>query len=148
MNLGSLLLISGLLTSCFAGDARIVKVLPHLLDAKGRQSLSPSLYERDAYQVYLREHPIEISALRFDVQWKALKSDQPLKLKVEVRGSKSDLSTPVAFETEVKPPQIFSKWSAITIEKKIYEQIGEIIAWKVTLWEGSEKIAEQESFLW
>ena len=37
--------------------ARITKVLPHLLDDKGRHTLSPSLYERDAYQAELRKNP-------------------------------------------------------------------------------------------
>ena len=33
---------------------RIVKTLPLLLDLKGQTALSPSLYDRDAYQAHLR----------------------------------------------------------------------------------------------
>src|SRR5437867_11725609 len=73
--------------SAHAGTGRVMKVLPHFLDLKGRHALSPSLYDRDAYQAYLREHPEQRSAIRFDVQWK-LKSAaySPLKLRLELRG--------------------------------------------------------------
>src|SRR5437899_2397501 len=33
-----------------AATGRIIKVLPHLLDLQGHHALSPSLYDRDAYQ--------------------------------------------------------------------------------------------------
>ena len=69
-----ILLLLGSLSATFASDAvsgRVVKVLPLLLDLKGRDAVSPSLYDRDAYQVYLRQHTNEISAIRFDVLWKA-----------------------------------------------------------------------------
>ena len=57
-----------------AVTGRIVKVLPLLLDRQGHDSLSPSLYDRDAYQARLRDHTNEISAVRFDVLWKATKA--------------------------------------------------------------------------
>jgi len=133
---------------CLAGDAKIVKVLPHLVDLKGRHALSPSLYERDAYQVHLREHPKETASLRFDVQWKSGGQKQPLKLRIEIRGGKSDLSKPLVVETEVLSSRAFAKWSAISLEKKTYEELGDIIAWRATLWNGEEQVAEQRSFLW
>ena len=40
-----------------AATGRVLKVLPHLLDTNGLHTLKPSLYERDAYQAYLRKHP-------------------------------------------------------------------------------------------
>ena len=33
--------------------------------------MSPSLYERDAYQARLRAHPEHRYGMRFDVQWRA-----------------------------------------------------------------------------
>ncbi len=148
MNWRPLVIAAFLSARCFAGDAKIVKVLPHLIDLKGRHALSPSLYERDAYQVHLRENPKEIASLRFDVQWKSGGRRRPLTLRIEIRGGKSDLSKPLAVETEVVPPRAFAKWSAISLDKKTYDDLGEIIAWRATLWDGSEQIAEQESFLW
>src|SRR5579872_4478797 len=68
-------------------EGHILKVLPQLLDKEGRNSKTPSLYDRDAYQAYLRLHPAEISALRFAVQWKAKAPDtEPLRLRVEIHG--------------------------------------------------------------
>ena len=55
-----------------AGTGRVVKVLPHFLDLKGRHALSPSLYDRDAYQAQLRQHPEQRSGIRYDVLWRAL----------------------------------------------------------------------------
>ena len=46
-------------------------MLPHYLDKEGRHTLSPSLYERDAYQAILRQNPEKRGGMRFDVQWKA-----------------------------------------------------------------------------
>ena len=50
-----------------AADGKVIKALPQFLDAQGQSALSPSLYDRDAYQAYLREHTTNISTLRFDV---------------------------------------------------------------------------------
>ena len=54
-----------------AATGRVIKVLPEFLDLKGRSSLSPSLYERDAYQASLRQHTNQISTVQFQIQWKA-----------------------------------------------------------------------------
>jgi hypothetical protein len=131
-----------------AAEAQIHKVLPHLLDKQGRHTLSPSLYERDAYQVHLRERPEEISALRFDVHWKAPKTARPYKLRLELRGSKTDIAVPRVFEVEASRGGFFSRWTALRLSKENYEELGRIIAWRVTLWDGGLIVAEQESFLW
>src|SRR5262249_3609247 len=55
----------------WGATARLVKVLPQLTDRQGRVALSPSLYERDAYQAYLRKHQEERGGIRFQVQWKS-----------------------------------------------------------------------------
>src|SRR6266436_8402352 len=83
-----------LLLCCFtlsatswAATGRVMKVLPHFLDLEGRHTLSPSLYDRDAYQLYLREHPLKRSGVRFDIHW--LTKGQAvgqLKLRIELRG--------------------------------------------------------------
>lgn len=133
----------------FAKDTKILKVLPHLADWQGRIALAPSLYERDAYQLQLRGNPGEVGSLRFDVQWQAAKkTSDNLELRVETRGSKTDLVKPLTFKAQVKKPRHFSKWSQIRLDKAAYQQLGELIAWRVTLWDGEKQIAEQQSFLW
>lgn len=142
----SLVLLSSF--QCWAGEMRIIKVLPQLLDQKGRAALSPSLYERDAYQFYLRQHRDKISALQFNVQFKCTERPGPLKLKLELRGSKMKLNEHRVVEAIVQPRRFFSKWSEIQLDKETYELIGEIIAWRATLWDGDELLAEQKSFLY
>ena len=56
-----------------AASGSLLKVLPEFLDLKGRTALSPSLYERDAYQMTLRMHPERRSGIRFYLEWKAKK---------------------------------------------------------------------------
>ena len=54
--LAAALLVFGVANAAHA-EAKISKVLPHWLDKKGRHTLSPSLFERDAYQAQLPRQP-------------------------------------------------------------------------------------------
>jgi hypothetical protein len=127
-----------------------MKVLPHWLDSKGRHSLTPSLFDRDAYQAFLREHPAQRSTIRFDVQWK-LKgaSTAPLKLRVEARGvARGSLPATFVLEKDLKARGRFSNWAAVTLPDKDYQNLGDITSWRVTLLEGTIVLSEQQSFLW
>lgn len=129
-----------------AASGKVLKVLPHLLDEKGRHSLSPSLYERDAYQAKLRKERALVSTVRFDVNWKARGVDKEnLRIRVELRGEK--VGPPVVVEEKVRPG-VFSKWSGVTVPKETYQELQSVSAWRVTLWNGDEQVAEQKSFLW
>ncbi len=130
-----------------AGEGKVLKVLPHFLDREGRHTRSPSLYERDAYQAHLRKHPEEIAALRFDVNWSAGGKPASLRLRVEARGGKA-AAQPKVVETTVKPGWTGSAWSALALDKDAYQQLGGVTAWRVTLWDGEQMLAEQKSFLW
>ena len=143
------LLTAGSTAVANAASGRVVKVLPHLLDLKGRHALTPSLYDRDAYQAYLRKRPEEVSGLRFDVKWK---SDAPkgtqLKLHVEVRGeAHGKLPVQTAFDKEVDARE-YSRWTSLFLTGDDYKQVGEVTAWRVTLWDGDHLLGEQKSFLW
>lgn len=136
-------------TSADPVTGRVIKLLPFLLDQQGRDSTSPSLFDRDAYQVYLREHPKEISGLRIDVQWKALKApDEKLKIRVEARGVRPD-GSPVlkTFESPVVAGT-FSCWTRFNLAGETYQQFGSLVAWRATLWNGDQLLGEQKSFLW
>ncbi|MGB0579941.1 MAG: hypothetical protein ACPGVU_09595 [Limisphaerales bacterium] len=148
--LPGLLLLIGLIGGfdAAAADAKIVKVLPHLLDAKGRHSLSPSLYERDAYQAHLRKNSELISAMRFDVQWKPrANKGEDLVLKLEVRGGKAG-SKPLTLTEKTRGKGLFSSWSKVTISKAQFAAIGGVNAWRVSFWKGDQLVDEQSSFLW
>jgi hypothetical protein len=138
------------LTPATAATGRVVKVLPHFLDLEGRHALSPSLYDRDAYQTMLLREPEKRSGVSFDIQWKTRGGVySPLKLRVEVVGvAKGDLPARRVLETEVKPTGWFSRWTALVFSGEEYREFGTITAWRVTLWEGDELLGEQKSFLW
>jgi hypothetical protein len=130
-----------------AASAKVLKVLPHLLDQEGRHTLSPSLYERDAYQAKLRKDHDLVSTLRFDINWKASSVDRDnIRIRVEVRGDKP--GKPLMYEEKFKPGVWFSTWSKVTLPKEVYKEINSVTAWRVTVWNGEEQLAEQKSFLW
>lgn len=144
--LSTLLLLASL--SVFASD-RVIKVLPLLLDQQNRDAVSPSLFDRDAYQAYLRQHTNEISAMRFDVWWKAAKSENGnLKLRAELRGiGAKGLPTQMVLETNVAAGT-FSKWNSLPLAGADFQKLGALVSWRVTLWNGEKMMGEQKSFLW
>ena len=129
---------------------RIIKVLPQFLDLQGRHALSPSLYDRDAYQHYLLIHREKVSGMRFAIQWKAPSSAaSPLKLRVEIRGvTHGDLPPTAVLEQEIKPGGWFSHWAYLPFSGDEFKKIGEVTAWRVTLWDHDHLLSEQKSFLW
>lgn len=130
-----------------ASSARVLKVLPHFLDLEGRHSLSPSLYERDAYQARLRQHPEQRGGLRFDVHCKS-RGLTNFILRVEMRGAQGKEATAHTLEKVLATKDRFSGWSALSVTGEEYRRFGELVAWRVTLWAGSTLLAEQRSFLW
>jgi len=136
--------------SALGATGKVLKVLPHLMDHQGRIALSPSLYERDAYQAILRQNPEKRGGMRFDVQWKARGAVwQPLVVKVQIRGvAKGDLPKEIVLEKKVEKSKWYSRWTNVELSGEEYRQFGEVTAWKVTLWEGDWPLAEYKSFLW
>jgi hypothetical protein len=149
-------LIGSLGPQAHAAEARVKKVLLHLLDHQGRHTINASLYDRDAYQAYLRKHPSEQGGLRFDVQWTADRAHRDgLTLRIEVRslktrdsGQPNELYKARTLEAPVHPHGVFGWWSSITMPEKDFKEFGEINAWRASLWDGDRMVAEQKSFLW
>jgi hypothetical protein len=134
-----------------AGTGRVVKVLPEFLDLKGRTSLSPSLYERDAYQAVLRNHPNQRSGIRFYIQWKTKGGIwEPLKLRLELRGAAAgNLPKQLVLDLPVENTGgWFTHWTDVTLKGEEYKQFGGVTAWRATLWEGNQLLGAQQSFLW
>jgi hypothetical protein len=138
-----------LTTTQAASEAKILKVLPHLLDKQGRHTIYPSLFERDFYQAELRKNPENCSGMRFDIQWKGRHfNKRPATVRLEVRGVNTPPRKAEQFEQSVPAGGFFGKWSQLRVEGKDFARIGAIRAWRVTLWEGERQLAEQKSFLW
>jgi hypothetical protein len=132
-----------------AKSGRVVKVLPLFLDLKGHDAVSPSLFDRDAYQAFLRQHTNEVSAIRFDVLWKAFNlKGATLKLRAELRGiGEHGMPRQTVLEKEVTPA-FFRSWTSLKLEGDELRNFGSLVAWRVTLWNGDQLLGEQKSFLW
>jgi hypothetical protein len=147
------LAVMGILLAALPGQAatgRVLKMLPFYLDLQGRHELSPSLYERDAYQDFLRQHPEKRSAMLFDIQWKVKgEARAPLKLRLQLRGSAhGETAKELALEKAVDRGGRYSRWTGLKLEGQQYREFGEVTAWRATLWEGDQLLGEQKSFLW
>ena len=137
------------MTAARAAEGKVCKVLPQYLDKKGRQSLNPSLYERDAYQGYLRKHPQLRTALHVVVEYRAKGLDWPnAKLRVELRGLRTNSTQTVTLEEPVKKSGFFGRWAEFNITGEDFKKFGELVAWRVSLCEGDRQLSEKESFLW
>jgi hypothetical protein len=62
-----------------------------------------------------------------------------------VRG---DVLERLTIEETVAPGGWFSRWAAMRVNKEQYRKLGEVTAWRVTLWEDNQMLGEQQSFLW
>jgi hypothetical protein len=127
---------------------RIVKVLPHLLDKKGRHTLAPSLLERDAYQAVLRKDPSKQGGIRFDVQCRGLRVDPGLTLRIEARGTKDRRATSLTLEKTLEGRDRTHAWQALSVLGDQHDTFGQLVAWRASLWSGGKQVAEQKSFLW
>jgi len=146
-----ILFLLGSLAFASAADATgsIIKVLPLYLDLQGHDAVSPSLYDRDAYQARLRESTNGVSAIRFDVLWKTSGAkNEKLKLRVEMRGvGESGLPKQAVLEKEITQ-KFFRSWTSLTLSGDDYKNLGSLVAWRVTVWSGDRLLDEQKSFLW
>ena len=147
-----LLFLLGSLAASPAADTatgRVIKVLPLFLDSQGRAALTPSLFDRDAYQAYLRQHTNEISAVRFDILWKAADvGNGRLKLRLDLRGG-GTIGLPSAAMLEQAFTAVrFHRWTSLTLDGVDYKNFGSLVAWRATLWSDDRLLDEQKSFLW
>ncbi len=126
---------------------RLIKVLPHYIDKQNRIALSPSLYERDAYQAHLRKNPSEQGGMRFDIQWKSKATNQFI-LRLDLRGNKGNIGTSTTLEQRVKYTGFINTWTKLILNAEASARLGELSAWHATLWDGTKLVAEQKSFLW
>jgi hypothetical protein len=148
-----ILLLAGAAGFCAASvfaEGRVMKVLPQFVDAAGRTAVSPSLFDRDAYQFYLNTHPAERETMRFKAQLKT--SHLPngeLRMRLELRGvAAGDLPRELKIERVVTGRGWFSTWADIQLDPGQYHELKEVISWRVSLWQGEDYLGSQQSFLW
>lgn len=132
-----------------AAPARIMKVIPLFVDEEGRHALSPSLYERDAYQVLLAKHPERQAGMRYTVRWKLTRNQPGIHtLRLELRGAKSYRVAPYTIELPIKKSGWYGRWAHFEIDPVVFHDLGSVIAWRASLNADGQCLAEQKSFLW
>ena len=129
---------------------RVIKVLPQYLDTQGRNTVSPSLYERDAYQLQLLHYPELRGGLLFNIQWNASYNNANLKLRVEARGMARDNNTVkiCQWDAPVQRHGWFSQWEKLPVSTADFKTLGTLTAWRVSLRDGDRQLSEQHSYLW
>ncbi len=131
-----------------AADQRVIKVLPHLLDKDGAHTVSPSLFDRDAYQSWLKKNPDHQTGVRYDIHWRSAKPGKfELKLELLGRVEKGQIKRRTV-EGKVSVQRSKSQWTALSLTGEDFKQFGPIVAWRVSLWQGDQLVAKHQSFLW
>ena len=71
-----------------------------------------------------------------------------MKVRVELRGTLAD-SRPKSkvLEAEIAPGNS-GEWTEIKFDGDDFKNFGPVVAWRTTLWSGTDQVAEQKSFLW
>ena len=133
-----------------APAGQVLKVLPQLLDKQGRHTVSPSLFDRDAYQAHLRANPAEVSGIRYAVNWKAKQAKgRQLTVRVELRGLHEDkVPHEAMLETTVNGKTSMRKWTNVKMTGEEFTDFGKVTAWRATLWCDGTLLDEYKSFLW
>ena len=133
-------------------SGKVRKVLPHLLDHQGQHTVSPSLFDRDAYQARLRRNPQDVSGIRYDVRWRVRHAEvETLTLRLELRGMTEPGDTrprAITLERALEGGRSVGAWTGTELTGEDYSRFGEITAWRVSLWLGETMLDEYHSFLW
>lgn len=131
-------------------EGHVQKVLPQLMDEKGRCTVSPSLFDRDAYQAYLSKNPGKVSGIRYNVRWKARHAEgTKLTLRVELRGMfEGKFPRQATLEQTFDGAASIRRWTELELRGEAYAEFGKITAWRATLWCGDTMLDEYKSFLW
>ena len=88
--------------------------------------------------------------MRFDVHLRLYDSDlEDVQVRVEARFGKGDSIETIKTSVPLKKPKWGKRsWTNLTLDKKTYDAKSQLIAWRVTLWQGDMKLDTQASFLW
>ena len=130
-------------------SGRVLKVLPHLVDQGGRIALAPSLYQRDAYQALLRQHPEMVSTIQYDINCKVSgRTADTLKLRLSLRTSLRGETDPLILEAPIKRGIFGRSWQSLKVDPAVYRSVGNVIAWRAELLDGNTVIGSQDSFFW
>jgi hypothetical protein len=151
-------LIIGLLSVSLVRGAQVsstgyevLKVNHELIDLKGETHEDiGDLVNRAKYQNRLKSSG-QYKGIRFFVHWKAAPSDvNNLLVKIEARGfdaGSGHESTEVLTQT-FSDDRSTSGWTTLDLSNEVFKKFGKLMAWRVSLWRGSEIKTSRVSFTW
>jgi hypothetical protein len=58
-----------------------------------------------------------------------------------------DLPEQIVLEKLVKPGR-WRRWDDLILQGNDFQTVGQVTAWRVSLWDNADLLAEQKSFLW
>jgi len=143
-----------LLSSCSSASkgsgGKVVKVKTyHLIPTERIRTFDRSLsFERQ----YLLRGAVTASEQRerggqyYSFQWKVVDRSQPVTLKLQYRQANTGLETFLVQEEVVDIKR--SNWTKFQIIGPEYYEKGRVTSWKLTLEQGGQVVASQQSYLW
>ena len=145
-----------LLSSCSTenpvsrGGYAVLKVNRNLLDNLGYETFAVGDLKKEAdYQYMLRHSPLKQKGVRFHIKWKAPRRSGAIRLVLDVQGlNAANLTTRDTVTQNYPDMDGWAEWSTIDITGKQFKQIGEIMAWRVTICSGDRVMAELPSANW
>ena len=128
----------------------ILKVNRVLLDEKGYETdVVGNLKEEADYQFLLRHEPTKQQGVRFHIKWKAPRHARSLRLQVEIRGLNAQNQTTSDVESlSLEENEGWAGWSTLEVTEKKFKKLGQITAWKITLFSGGQAKAVLPSANW
>ncbi len=143
-----------------ASGRHLKKVHFFWLDHQGQYSEHPSMFERDAYQAYLRENPEEIHGLRVAILVAGTRSKLlTSKLELLIQGPPSpDPREPLSFELNLSERQDrkLRRWIYWDIDPVIPSSSAttpplhpeSVVSWQLTLFKDGMPQDRIQSYLW
>jgi hypothetical protein len=132
------------------GGFAVLKVNRTLLDQFGHETdVVGDLQGQAAYQYDLRHDPFRQRGARFHIKWKAPRRAERIRLVLDLQGlnpaNESTRATVAAHQPDMDG---WAEWTTLDIKGQQFKKLGEIMAWRVTLYSGDQVMAELPSANW
>jgi hypothetical protein len=129
----------------------VIKVNHEFINQKGfTQDVIGDLVNRAKYQQELQSSGA-YKGIRFFIHWKSPSDDsRNIVVKVEARGLDADSGreTTEVLTKSYLDSQTASGWATLDLTNDTFKKFGKLMAWRVSLWRGSEMKTSRVSFTW
>ena len=131
---------------------KVIKVNHEWIDSEGHTHAEIADFPAKAKYQKTLDDTGKHSGIRFHIHWTTPSARLPhFAVKLEVQGydaktQRETLETLLA--TYPKNPRFKSGWSRLDIKRDTLERLGDLMAWKVTLFQNGQFVAERKSFTW